>query len=323
MASLKSRAKLVDEILNEIEPKIGRAYQEGVRNIQDRVVLQRLADLIAGGDITQALAIIDQVVVAEAFITFNRELQAAMQAGGDLAERFAMDDSKFRFSMNIAEATTARFLVDYQATKIRDITNDMRELMSVMIRSAVTAGENPKVTARRIREGLGLTARQEQAVRNYRRLLETLDSDALQRRLRDGRFDRTVARAIREGQPLTKAKIDQMVEAYRRRSVALRARTIARTESIRMLSAGQNAFWEQAVGSGKVVESQLKRFWIPTLDSKLREAHAAIPRMNKEGVGMREAFKSPLGLIRFPGDPSASAANTINCRCAVFTRIVE
>jgi hypothetical protein len=45
--------------------------------------------------------------------------------------------------------------------------------------------------------------------------------------------------------------------------------------------------------------------------------------MNERGVGHAEPFASPLGPILYPGDPNALAANTIQCRCAVFARIID
>jgi hypothetical protein len=45
--------------------------------------------------------------------------------------------------------------------------------------------------------------------------------------------------------------------------------------------------------------------------------------MNPRGVGQNESFTSPLGPILYPGDPSATAENTIQCRCAVFSRIID
>jgi len=323
MATLKTRAQLIDQILRKLEPRIARAFAEGVRQIRSKVTLKSITDAISQGRIDTAIRIVTDQVIKESFITFNRELQDALQEGGDLAQTWAKTDSGFIHAMNIAESNTARFLAAYQATKIVQISADTRLLISEVIRSGTIAGENPLKVARRVRDGLGLTAHQEGQVRNYRRLLEELDSRALERRLRDARFDPTVARHIQEGKKLTEEQIDKLVARYRDRYIKRRSETIARTEAIRMLSMGQKAFWDQAVGEGSIERTRLKRFWIPTYDSKLREAHAAIPRMNKEGVDIDAPFKSPLGLINFPGDPAASAANTINCRCAVFTRIID
>jgi uncharacterized protein with gpF-like domain len=53
-------------------------------------------------------------------------------------------------------------------------------------------------------------------------------------------------------------------------------------------------------------------------DNKVRAAHSGLDgQVTKMGV----PFQSSLGPIRFPGDPQASAANTINCRCWRETRI--
>ena len=92
------------------------------------------------------------------------------------------------------------------------------------------------------------------------------------------------------------------------------------TESIRAVSAGNHLAWKQAAEDGKVDADAVVRLWVYTHDGKTRPAHIAIPSMNPDGVGLDEAFDSPLGPIMYPGDPDADIANTANCRCAVVYR---
>jgi hypothetical protein len=59
-----------------------------------------------------------------------------------------------------------------------------------------------------------------------------------------------------------------------------------------------------------VLPATARRVWIVTPDARLRPEHAAIPRMNPDGVGLDEPFRTPDGdFLNPPIDP--------NCRCGV------
>ena len=87
---------------------------------------------------------------------------------------------------------------------------------------------------------IGLTERQAGYVVNARRQLEELDAGYFERKLRDRRFDRTVAKAIREGKPLAQSDIDRIVGRYSDRLLFYRGETIARTEGLTALNAGRH-----------------------------------------------------------------------------------
>lgn len=84
----------------------------------------------------------------------------------------------------------------------------------------------------------------------------------------------------------------------------LRAETIARTETIRASNAGAQ---EQYAAWGAK-----KKEWISTMDSRVRDNHKAA---NGEVVGIDEPFTATGESLMYPGDPSGSADNIINCRC--------
>jgi hypothetical protein len=191
------------------------------------------------------------------------------------------------------------------------------------LQRGLTAGDDPFAIARQIRSSIGLTRRQEAAVSNYERMLRALDPEALDRKLRDRRSDGTVERAIRNDKTLTEAQIRSLVDRYRDRYVKYRANVIARTESIRAVQGAQWELFQDMINKGQIDARQVRRTWIHTGDAHVRNAHLQIPSMNPRGVGQAETFTSPLGPILYPGDPNALAANTIQCRCAVFARIID
>lgn len=320
---MKTRAeqlKEIDRLLNSAEAKIANAFQQGIDNIQDEVVLAEITRRLEIGNISEVTTLVNQTLVGASFIEFNRSLQEAYISGGRFAERIA-EANKIKFAFDITDAGPSVFMRDYKADKVRQITAEMQQTITQIVQRDTAAGVNPNTVARKLQDRLGLTAGQERAVENYESFLDNLENEALQRDLRDRRFDPTVRRAINTGQPLSAEKKKKMVAQYRNRYIKRRAKTIARTEAIRLNSAGQNEYWNTAIKEGEIDRERVLKKWIPTWDGKLRDAHAAIPRLNPDGVAQNQAFKSPLGPIKYPGDPTAVAGNVVNCRCAIFTRI--
>ncbi len=86
-----------------------------------------------------------------------------------------------------------------------------------------------------------------------------------------------------------------------------RAQTIARTETNGAASLGSEQAWRQ---SGIVKGKE----WVAALDERTRDAHA-------HADGQRVPLDAPFTVggesLRYPGDPTGSAENVINCRCAL------
>lgn len=208
---------------------------------------------------------------------------------------------------------------DLTAQQMRIISN-MSGVQSDAVRYAIKTGMEqhlpPISIARRFRESVGMTARMQGTVDNYRRLLEEGSREALTRTLRDRRFDSGIVRAI-DGEPLSKQAIDRMVKRYGERMIKSRAETIAQTETLRAVNMGNHEAYEQAIGNGVLEREQLERTWRTRGDGDVRDSHAAL---SGETRAVDEDFKPNL---RFPGDPRAEAKETINCRCRLEVRIKQ
>ena len=159
-------------------------------------------------------------------------------------------------------------------------------------------------------------------VANYRRSLEEGTSGALDRKLRDGRFDRTVRRSIDEGGILKKPQVERMVGRYRDRWLKYRSEVIGRTEGLRAVNGGQRDMLRAAVDEGSLTNDQLRREWNTAIDERVRDSHS--PMSGQEVEGVNQPFISGLGNeLLHPGDPGAPAEDTVQCRCAVGTRLVK
>jgi uncharacterized protein with gpF-like domain len=92
---------------------------------------------------------------------------------------------------------------------------------------------------------------------------------------------------------------------------ALRANIIARTETHTAANYG-------AQQAAELTGLNMKREWVSAQDDRTRDTSEA-DHVDADGqtVGMKEPFTVSGEKLMFPGDPSGSAANVINCRCAV------
>jgi len=109
----------------------------------------------------------------------------------------------------------------------------------------------------------------------------------------------------------TSGSTADLVNELRRYVGGARATTIARTESQAAAQAGQ---LEVAKNVGVV----LKKVWVSAEDDRTRPAHN---EADGQTVDLDEPFIVDGEELMFPGDPSGSAANIINCRCAVVYKV--
>jgi SPP1 gp7 family putative phage head morphogenesis protein len=154
-----------------------------------------------------------------------------------------------------------------------DVRSAIRDLVVISQRGDLT----PIQLARQIREFVGLDIRRANAVARFaeRLSLEGVFSDELTRR------------------------VARYAWAQRRS----RAMTIARTEAISALGAGQQEIWSQAVSQGALSPQTMGKTWITTPDDLLCKTCEGLDGVV---VGIDEEF--PIGKSQPPAHP--------NCRCA-------
>ena len=78
---------------------------------------------------------------------------------------------------------------------------------------------------------------------------------------------------------------------------------------------GRQDSYERVTEDGIV----LKREWIATSDSRTRDWHS---ELDGQMADVDEYFENAIGLIKYPGDPSADGANVYNCRCTIAARVI-
>ena len=309
-----------------MDPKIARAFIAAIEQIRTRVPAEQIARMIERRDFVSLENAFSGHFSSSEWQPYGAAIEQAVLAGVKATSdtqgvvNGAQEDFQIAVGLN---PRLEQFALTLTSTRIREIDQTTRDTIRQVLQRGLTAGDDPFAIARQIRSSIGLTRRQEAAVSNYERMLRALDPEALDRKLRDRRSDGSVERAIRNDKALTEAQIRSLVDRYRDRYVKYRANVIARTESIRAVQGAQWELFQDMINKGQIDARQVRRTWIHTGDAHVRNSHLQIPSLNERGVGQAEPFTSPLGPILYPGDPSALAANTIQCRCAVFARIID
>ena len=335
----------IEALAASYEPKITKAVLAMLEEQSAALDLDKLAAALASGNVGAVMA-----MLVETFGTLSDALEDAVWAAG-LATATVINATTVggvSFTFHRLNPFLIHWMQNYTLGLIREINASTRDSVRMAITTGIQSGKGPIEQARQIKQIVGLTKTQAQAVANFRAELEgfhqkqtaggwnlggqisrrnnrqvfALGPDGkpkdgiLQRRLRDFRYDKTLNEALTSGKPLSAAKIDQMVAAYARKYRQFRAQTIARTESMRAMNMGVQEAFRQAVIDGKLSESQIRRFWKVAKDERTCETCAPVPKLNPDGVMFGEPFKTPKGPVTLP--PLHP-----NCRCHVFIKHLE
>jgi hypothetical protein len=311
------------KIAERFEPRIRNALLRSFDAMRGKISNAEIVRQLESRGVEGVMSLMDrfdgelgpvQEEVRQALRTSGRATLGVMPKGAILNPSFTFD------TLN---PSTVDFIRNYELNLIRQISENTKKAVRQGLRRDIVSGQNPRATARTFRANIGLTAKQEMAVFNYRQALENLDSQALKRALRDRRFDSTIKRAIENEKSLSRDQVNSMVDRYRQRYIKYRSEVIGRTESLRATTVGQHAAIQQLVSSGSIDQQRVRRFWIPTRDNRTRNEHFAIPQMNQEGVGLNDSYITPLGPLKYPRDPNGRPENTIQCRCSERFKMVE
>lgn len=216
-----------------------------------------------------------------------------------------------RFSFDLYDETTQARIRAAQDDLIQQIEATARDTIETVVLSGAQEGLSPDDITADIRDLIGLTDRQAQAVLNYEAMLRDLDPTALERQLRNGQYDEVLQDAIDAGDDLSETMIGQMVDDYVDNYLDYRASMIAQTESTRAASAGLQDAYSQAIDRGAIPADAVKQFWQVATDERTCEVCLSIPDQNPDGVAINEPFDSIDGQMDAPPDPHPS------CRCSL------
>ncbi len=321
----------VERMLAANERVIAEAYVLLVRRLRGQATEEQLAEAIVLGTERNALNQLESTAQllgsawSETFVDSGRRtgvFVSAALSGHNVVQKVHISVIFDQTNLRAQDQMRANSL-----RLVRGFSQGQRAATQQALVEAVGAGVNPRVAARAFRNSIGLTARQTRAVANFRRLLREQSLEALTRQLRDRRFDGTVRRAFRAGEPLSGRQIDRMVQRYYERSVKHRAEVIARTEALRSTHAGTKELYDQAIEQGALRADDLVRTWETAKDERVRDfsggaqtSHASMQGQQTDPQGF---FTSGAGnQTQNPGQFGIGFED-VQCRCVVTTRFTD
>lgn len=326
----------IEALTETWEPRVRDAFLDAVQRIKDRASIAVIEARLRVGDVEGVVRALG--LDPSDFIAVRDALAGAYaDGGGAVASTIpAIRDAGgalLRIVFDVRNLRAEQWISEKSGGLIRQIVDDQKAMIRGHLVAGFQAGKNPRSSALELvgridprtktRAGgvLGLTSGQEAWQRAYEAELSATDPTALRnaltRGLRDKRFDRAVLKAIETGEPIPAATRAKMLTAYRNRSLKYRADTIARTETIRALGAAQTEAYEQAIERGQVQERQLLKIPVSASDERVRHNHREVERLNAKGVGWRQFYAVPGGMVPQMHAPYDEPM----CRCREIVRI--
>jgi len=310
----------MDSLVTTAGIRCGRAWLRMVAHLRETNPVSAIEARLHTGEPVRG--------IPQAAAAFAGAQHAAYVHGGQrtarwLAEQTATAVRKKLLAFDAVEPTAVAWAQRNRLDKVREITDDQRDLITELLTAGARSGANPRQVAGAIYGSIGLTDYQARLVANYRRQLEEGGAAALasiDRALTSGGADRTVVAAVRDSRAIPPERIDAMVDAYRDNWLRYRAETIARTEGLRVAHQASDELFTQSVVAGDIDPEQVERKWVHT--NRRKDARVDHKQMNGQLRGFGEPFQSGSGvLLMFPCDPQAPIAETANCTCLVTMRI--
>lgn len=128
---------------------------------------------------------------------------------------------------------------------------------------------------------------------------------------------RDINDAVSDGisQGLGEREIAKLIEAVAHTKSASRAQTIARTETSRAANA-------TGITTAKETGIAMLKVWVASGGSRTRDSHRRAGDDYKDGIDLDEPFIVGGERLRYPGDPSGSPEESINCRCVLTYEIL-
>jgi hypothetical protein len=180
----------------------------------------------------------------------------------------------------------------HAAELVSSISDEVREALRQTLRESFVKQFPPAQTAGLLRSVVGLTPERAAQVRG---LQERIMANA-------GKTVWAGDKKIRVPEKVTKEFARGKADAFAQRLLSDRAKSIARTETIRISNAGQQSLWLQAREKGLLTADDVRE-WLVTPDDRLCESCAAMGGMRAELNGT------------FEGDGEGPPLHPM-CRCA-------
>lgn len=320
--SLADERVRVTKLLNRYERFIKRAFLVFISTVKSEAVMKEVRLLLEANRLQDAYRI-----ATGSILSFANALPIAFQAIG-IAEASAISNvlstqRNQRLTVSVSFDPTHPRAAELMRNSKTRFASALTAEQEITIREALAesllAGSSFRQAAEAFRNSVGLSPAQLATVNKYATLVRSGSLDALDRELRDRRFDRTLENSSAQGIILPRQIQSRMVSRYRERLLQQRANVISRTETLPVLHMARDEAMRQALEMTGLAASRVERRWNTSIDGRERDSHH---QMHGQVRGLDEPFTTPSGInLMFPGDPAAPGQERINCRCTVTMRI--
>jgi hypothetical protein len=327
-----------EELLSTYEPRLAAAFREGVEAIKSGIVFKTVVESLERGDVAGAVRAIQ--TEPQAFAALDIALQEAFNAGGvnmvqSLPQLVSPDGTRVLFQFGVRNLMAETALRTQSSTLVTNIVEDQREALRMAFEAGLSRGQNPTQTALDVvgrvsritgrREGgvIGLNSRQVEFIERARESLSTGNVEGMRRYLdmktRDRRYDRTVAKAIREGTPVPDVMVQNIIGRLSDRNLKLRGDTVALEETRTALFSVRDVAIRQQIEAGKITAQEVTKKWKHSGSENPRMQHIALSMQSKkDGIPLDQAFIAPDGTaLMYPHAPGIPARHKIGCKCRI------
>ncbi|MGA0540725.1 hypothetical protein [Neotabrizicola sp. VNH66] len=334
MTRPNEQTRLFRALIAKLDPEIRRAIMMAWDEIRAGIDWGALRDALSRQDTPAAIAALN--IEPAAFELYRQAVTAAYSQGGMLAATTVNGPPgstvTFRFDMSNPRAEA--WIALNVGQRITRLAEEAIEASRSAILAGYQAGRHPNsialdlggrmVGGRRQGGVLGLSGPQTEYVLAMRARLESGDAAELRKVLemsrRDRRYDRLIHRAI-AGERLAKADIDKLVQRYSDQLLALRAETIARTETGQAVMSARKEEWRQACEKlGYPLDAVTKAWRHGGGVREPRWWHIQANGMQVQGLEV--AFILANGArMQHALDPAGGASECANCSCDTTFRL--
>ncbi|TPK14165.1 head morphogenesis protein [Mesorhizobium sp. B2-5-11] len=321
-----------DILVSQFEPAVRAAFMEAIDDITSNIVLRRIVERLERGDINGAIAAMH--LDPTAFRPLDEAIRAAFNGGG-VATVEGMptlrDPSGHRIVVRWDPRNLAaeQWLQAHSTQLVTGIVQDQQTAIRTALETGLSRGDNPTKTAVAVvgrvstvtgrREGgiIGLAGPQASFVATAREELLSGDPaqmrNYLERKRRDKRFDKTVAKATADGKTVPAAMVDRITGRYADSLLKLRADTIGLHETFAALGASKDIAFRQQMEKGNLRADVVTKGWKHTPQEHPRMQHVA---MQGQVVPFDQSFTAPDGTsIPYPHAPGVPTRHTLGCKC--------
>jgi hypothetical protein len=267
----------IDRLAASLEPALARAFLAAMATLQASIDLPLLVAAIRTGSLDAIRKALNSITIPASLMNavtvvnqvFQRAYVASIAAlpGAPITLDFAI--------VNPLASTAARKMGAWLVTQV---SAETKAGIRALIARSFADGLPPVKTARLIRDMIGITERQAQAVLN--------------------------ARAAWSAAGLSADAIERKAKAYAAKLLRQRGMLIARTESIQAANLGQLSAWQQAAKDGLIQPGRTRRIWHAAAGDRTCPLCKAL---NQTTVPFAEPW--PFGKMAPPRHPACRCSN--------------